>query len=353
MAIHKQYRTKSRAKETDMLPDRIPIITMPPWEKAVSFQQNGCAFLYYDSDSQVESWETSCNMDNMQGASIPDNIQKSMVPNTDLQTLRFLYGIIHKKYNEISNEIVKRINDDPNQFLGNSVTIYIPDYFRTVGSLSNLNKKNTDQIVKKISGYSKIWGIVKENRLGCAAYGRYPVMSVLGYDESDNTLTFCSPYLNCIIRRILLDSIRTDSRGNPEYGRNGNLVFSPGYSYRLKPGILKERNVRAAEVAGMVVALIDKAGNNIPHIRFRTIIERYRRLELDLASASSTYNRNRILKSVFSKAWEFLEIYTDLRETYKNIRLPDPLDKNAVPTMKTLDHVVEFPHEGRIKKRGS
>ena len=122
------------------------------------------------------------------------------------------------------------------------------------------------------------------------------------------------------------------------------MTILQGY---INSSILKERNKRAVAVACMVAALIDKAGSRTAHIRFRTIIDRFEQLKQDIENASSTYSKNRILRTTFSKAWDFLAKYSDLSEKYKNIRLPSPDGKDAVPTMKTLDRVISFPHDGK------
>ena len=62
--------------------------------------------------------------------------------------------------------------------------------------------------------------------------------------------------------------------------------------------------------------------------------------------------RNIILRRVFQKAYELLRTHTKLAEKYKNIQLPDPADKATLPTMDTLDLVLQFPHDGKIKKKG-
>ena len=40
-----KYRTKSQAKATEDMPDKIPVITNPSWEYALSFHQNEYSFM--------------------------------------------------------------------------------------------------------------------------------------------------------------------------------------------------------------------------------------------------------------------------------------------------------------------
>ncbi len=348
-----QYRTKSRARATESMPDKIPVITSPSWEYALSFHQNEYSFLL--------TTEPGNRADIHRGLSPPNaciwagnqtqTFAQGTVPDVDLPILHFLYGLVLKKWSEDADTIIERYTDDPKQMLSYNITFYIPDFIRATGITANANRETVQGIIKRIEGYSGILGIVKENRVGYGStYAYYSVILFIGYDESDNTITFASPFMNRIAMKTLYDSIRYDRQGNAMRSKSGRLSMLPSHSYRINSGILKERNKRAAEVACMVAALIDKAGNRTAHIRFRTILDRFERLKQDIESASSTYNKNRILRTTFSKAWEFLAKYSDLSEKYKNIRLPDPDDNDAVPTMKTLDRVVSFPHEGRIKK---
>lgn len=338
------YRTKSRARKSESMPDKIPVITSPSWEYALSFHQNEYSFMLTKSGGRTDSHG---------GTSPPDaciwagNPTQGTVPDVDLPVLHFLYGLVLKKWSEDADAILKRYTDDPKQMLSYNITFYIPDFIRATGITANANRDTVQGIIKKIEGYSGIHGIVKEDRV---RYAHYPVLVLIKYDESDNTITFASPFMNRIAQKTLHDSVRHDRQGNAMRSKSGKLNMEPSHSYRINSGILKERNKRAAEVACMVAALIDKAGNKTAHIRFRTILDRFEQLKQDIERASSTYNKNRILRTTFSKAWEFLAKYSDLSEKYKNIKLPDPDDKDTIPTMKTLDMVVAFPHEGRIKK---
>lgn len=358
-----KYRTKSQAKATESMPDKIPIITIPPWEYALSFHQNEYSFMLTEPRDRVgDTHGGTCSQTNIHGGTSPPDVciwagnqtqafAQGTVPDVDLPILHFLYGLILKKWSEDADAIIERYTDDPKQMLSYNVTFYIPDFIRATGITANANGETVRGIIKKIEGYSGILGIVKEYRVGYGStYAHYPVLVLIEYDESDNTITFASPFMNRIAMKTLYDSIRYDRQGNAMRSKSGKLNMKPSHSYRINSGILKERNKRAVEVACMVAALIDKAGNQTAHIRFRTIINRFEQLKQDIENVSSTSNKNRILRTTFSKAWEFLAKYSDLSEKYKNIRLPDPNDKDAIPTMKTLDAVVTFPHEGRIKK---
>ena len=99
---------------------------------------------------------------------------------------------------------------------------------------------------------------------------------------------------------------------------------------------------------------IEQAGNHVPHISARTIVERNQLLKQSIDNTASASNKNKYLERAFSRAWQLLRTHTDILERYKNIQLPDPKDKDFklkyIPTMSTLDMVFEFPHEGKIKE---
>lgn len=363
-----EYRTKAKAGNTDPLPQSIPSITLFPYQNSMTFRNKpdahlvmmgenitkeleykdnklfyrGMAISEIDSDGQIYS----------DGMTIGSSQQELPMSDTDLQTLRFLYGIILEKYSKNMEEIIRKVGEDPDQFLSHSVSIYMPDYLRAIGLPININRDNILRIVHKISDYSKYIGVLQSGRSKTKIYYAYrPVIVGLGYDETTNKLTFASPYMNDIITRVLQASIELDKHGEPKRSRNGKLLTKPTHSHRVQRSILKERNVRAREIVHIICDLIDETGNHgTPNISFRTIIEdKFPQLKADLDALSNTYNRNRLLHTTFSAAWRYLPKHTDLLTVYKNIQLPDPKNPASIPTMKTLDDVIRFPHEGRIK----
>lgn len=235
----RRYRTRQLAGKTDKLPDNLPIITLYPWENSMTLRPKGTHLIVMGDDirSHLEYRDDKLYYDGQE-------IQQSdldmilNVPNTpkvppekiDLQTLRLLYGIILNKYGQDIEDIIQRISDDAKQFLSHNVTIYIPDYVKSLGMSRNINQQVIDRIVKKISSYSSIWGIVETNAPGRAAKGYYPVMVFWGYEESDNTITFTSPYMNRVITLIIQDSIKRDKGGSFLRKKNGEFVTKPSHS---------------------------------------------------------------------------------------------------------------------------
>ena len=286
----------------------------------------------------------------------------------EIQTLRYLYGGFMLK-NPIDLE-TEDLNQMPKGWLDCTLTIYIPDYLKSIGLKENRGNESVNAVINKISGYADLTGVVIEEEFGSATYKEYPVIKDFVYDELDNTMTFSSPYIMMIIRKVESTRIRRDKKGNPIKYKSGRLALLPGYSYRIDPKILHERNVRAAEVTGIIATLIDRAGSpnkksqnkgcnpdddnkrKAANISFNEIINRCEKLKREYENIPKISNKNRMLESVFGATWKFLLKYTDISSSYKNIKLPDPKDKdykNYIPKSKKLDEVLRFPHDGRIK----
>ena len=178
-----------------------------------------------------------------------------------------------------------------------------------------------------------------------------PVLVFMGNDVDKNIIRFSSPYMVRVIQDIYKASIRKSKVDLPITDKQGNVLTLPSHSYLIKSSITKEKNKKAVEIVFIIVTLIEQAGNNTPHIKAETIVERNTQLRESLMASKSTADKNKKLNRAFSKAWELLRTQTDLLTAYKNIVLPDPDSSDFckyIPTTSTLDTVFEFPHEGKI-----
>lgn len=354
-----RYRTRQLAGKVDKLPGNLPIITLHPWENSMSLTPKGTHLivmsddigrrleykddkLYYDGH-EIQQSDLGMILD------IP-NVPMAPAEKIDLHVLRLLYGIILDKYSRNTEEIAQRIGNDAKDFLSYNVTVYVPDYVESLGMSRNINKTVVERIVSKISSYSSIWGIVETNALGRQTKGYYPVMVFLGYEEADNTVTFTSPYMNRIITLIIQDSIKRDKGGSLVRNKNGDFATKPSHSYHVKPSIVKNSSEWAKDIVDVICVLMDKAGNTLPHIRYSTIIERCYGFTEYLDAQPTTYKRNRVLQRSFAAAWKLLATDTDLPEKFRDLKLPDPQNPQTIPTMKTLDDVVDFPHRGKVRQ---
>ena len=176
----------------------------------------------------------------------------------------------------------------------------------------------------------------------------------MGNDVEKNTISFASPYMVRVIRDIYNASIRKIKKEIPILKKNGTPQMLPSYSYMIKSSIAKEKNKKAVEIIFIVVALIEQCGNNEPHIKARTIIERNQLLKQALERCKTPGNINNTLTRAFTKAWKLLITHTTLKERYRNIQLPDTDAKDFkalwIPTSSSLDKVFSFKHDGKIRK---
>lgn len=338
----KVYTTRNTAKEADEIPSKIPIISIAPWCEAISFQVNDYAYLRLKDD----------NME------IPD-----------LQTLRLIYGIFLKKYEEAS---YRKVEDqiqysNENEWLQKRITIYIKDFIEMTGRCRNVGNENIEWIVKKIRDYSNLTGVVNEMGVGCSIANEQPVIDHFDYDESDKTIALSSPYIMFLIKQVSNARMKRDRNGKPKRFKSGKLDLKQGYSYHINSSILVEKSIRAVEIIGIITTLIDRAGSHknlkkdndqdgdfqrkAANISFWKIIDRSEKLKREYNAITKTSNKNRLLKSTFTKAWELLREKTDIQECYRNIELPDPQNPMYIPTTSTLKSVLRFPHDGKIRKR--
>ena len=325
----------------DLIPSKIPLISIKPFVGALALEYKG------DREGTGNEY-----------AHLKQKDPSKKIP--ELLTLCFFYGIFLEKYQEFEfdHKKIKALNDRPEQFLHDTVTIYFPDYIKKIGMKPNINRKNKIRIIEKItgnpktSGYAELLGVIKEEREGIpSAYREYEVIESFDYDSEKRTLSFASPYMTAVIGRVLEARIRKDSTGRPKYDKSGRLDLSAGHSDHLSPDILKGWHDRSAEVVGVVTTLIDRSGSRKSHIKFKNIIERCGRLRYDVYHASCVSSANAMLERVFVKAWEFLKEKTDISEKYKNFKFPDPKDPDNIPKVRTLEKTIEFCHNGKKRVR--
>ena len=340
----KKYRTRNAAGELVELTEVIPIITNSAFQFAMTLNPDEKAHL------QLLKLEENEELDFKDGklyfkkipASKVDLVKlytREGISSLDLQTLRYLYGIILKN---IQRDLPKMTKES--ELTSYAVKIYVPDLMRLLGLKANTSKDMVEYLINKIYSYHNILGIMEVHALGRTFHNEYPVMLYYGYDEKTNTIYFSSPYMNKIIKEVLGASVLRDKFGNPRLSKKGVPLLAPSHSYLIKSSLASEKNKRAAEIVSIVVTVIEQAGKNIPHIKAQTIIDRHPDLQMALEKATPA-DKNKILKRAFSAAWKFLDKHTTLKETYRNIKLDQP-----IPTYKTLDIVFEFPHEGKNKK---
>lgn len=337
----KEYRTKKTAGDTiDSLPKSLAIITNNQYKGGLGLNQTGEAYLYPLASTNGLSY----NGKNLFFEGLPASEVKLREINKDknvaidyidLPLLRMFYSIILADFQTNARKF---------GVVNETVVIYVPELAALLGKGRNISKNDINSIIDRTASFQTIYGILKDSKRPNGIGTAVPLLVWLGYDEEVNTIKFASPYMTELIKRIYNVSIRKDRRGIPKLKKNGDPLLDVSHSYLVKSSIVKERNKRAAEIVIIVVTTIEQAGNNIPHLKASTIIERVPQLQNAIDMTRTPSNKNMLLKRAFSKAWELLNTQTTLKEKYPNIILPDAENPKNIPTIATLDMVFRFPH---------
>ena len=338
----KCYRTKKLAGAIDEIPEFVLAITNKEFQNALTFKRNDTAYLQQIRNedmlqySDVDYW--------VDGKPAEARAVKKFFTATDCETfdlplLRVCFTILFKKLEKSGIESAS---------LHDVVTIYYPDLAKKLGKSANTSKNDICSCIKIMKNFENLVGEIDRNKRSNKIL---PVITKLHLDEEKNTICFASPYLVHIIQAIHQASIRKAKKGQPSFKSNGLPNRYPAYSYLIKSSIAKEQNKRAVEIVFCIVELIEQCGNNEPHIKAGTVIDRIPALGQAIQNCATAGNKNNQLKRAFSKAWELLITQTNLSEKYQNIMLPCPEDgafkEKWIPTSSTLDKVFRFPHDGK------
>lgn len=336
-------RTIKKAGVVASIPEKLPIITIKTFQNAMSLNDDSNAHLRVVTAKDQDILE-KINIYMGNNSLFCGNF--SLINDDNLEIFNFpllkvFYGIILSEYDKT---IAK------SGTISEIVTIYYPDFAEKIGKKRNISRKDVVETIKNILRFQNIVGIVGNDR------SILPVLLYMGEDRRRNTISIASPYMVRIIEEIFRVSIKKNKNGVTVLTSNGTPELLPSHTFLPSMKLGKERNQKAVEIVCIIVATIEQAGsrtNTVPHISAKTIIERNPLLKHSIENTKNNANKNKYLYRAFSKAWELLRTHTDIMEKYKNIKLPDPEDKDFkakyIPTMSTLDMVFEFPHEGKIK----
>jgi len=338
----KEYRTPKKAGKVDNIPPYLPVITNELYRNAMTLNDDDKAYL--QPFTNVENLVYENGILYFEGlpasaAKLQAYFSKTGLENFDLPLLRAFYAVLLNRFVETWNE---------DKTIEEIITIYYPDLVRQLGYCPNVGKQNAKNCINSIMKFQNIMGIIDRGKRGSDII---PVLVYLGNDVEKNTIRFSSPYMVRLIQDIYNVSVRKSKYNTPVIQKNGKPNLLPAYSYMIRTTIAKEKNKKAVEIVFIVVALIEKCGNNVPHIKARTIIERNPLLSDSIENCSETKNINLMLSRSFTKAWELLSTQTELKKYYKNIQLPDvnapDFKKKWIPTSSTLDMIFTFEHEGK------
>ena len=348
----KTYRTREKAGELAVLPGNITLITNPTYQNAISAHKDDTAYFAPLSKSASDTLKFDENTGKLYIAGIEASkieltkiSDRQRLSEIDLPLLQALYSIIMQDLLKDGPEaFIEKASDREFWSKGGTVKIYMPDFLEMIGRKRNIKSEEVNALKDKVSSFNNILGVMDERLGNRILKSTYPVMIFGGYNAAENAFSIRSPYINRVIQELVKNSIRRDKHGEIQRSKSGRALTSVTHSYLVHSDIIRERNKNAVEIVFAIVVLIEQAGDNIPRIKASTIIDRCEGLKLSIENTKSPSNKNRLLERAFSKAWKLLDTHTDLKKVYKNIVFP-----NTIPTMKTLDMVFEFPHNGKKK----
>lgn len=335
------YRTKSKAQEAGIITPQITALaipTLPKYENSMSFLQNQTAHLeIFKSTDNLRFKDGKIYFSTMKSISeieLQNMKTKEGIQDIDLPTLRIFYSIILKAFEKNNYTNANEI-----------ITVYVPDLAECFGLSPKQNKKEIERVIEKSQSFHNIVGILYEQRNGKPAPSIYPVLNFEGYNDKNNTISFSSPYMNYLIKKIYSAAIRKDKKGNPKLTSSGEPKLKASHSFLIKNSIAKEKNKAAVENVCIIVRVIEAAGNNTVNIKAKTIIER----NTQFAERLKTYSKpSTLLARTFKKTWELLDTQTYLKDYYKEIKLPDPKNPANIPTVKNMNTLVfKITHNGK------
>ena len=359
----KKYRTKSAAHKAGAavkLPTSLAVPTFKPYQFAMSLYQDkeGNAYLQPLSDTENLIFENGRMYFN-------DNERTRELTEVELQRIKTKEGI-----EDINLSLLRQFYSLIYFFFEQSgyrepqdkITIYLPRIAENLGWKPNFSKKNIDELLNRVQSFHNIVGVYHtKNKAGKDVESYFPVLNFEGYDAKENSISFSSPYMNFIIKRIYKGAIQRDKKGEPKLKKHSSqYLLEANHSFLIDSSIGVERNKAAVENVVQIVQLIEQAGNSLPNIGASTLIERNPQLQERLENST---NKQQLLKRVFSKTWELLRDKTELIKTYAGIAITidkeklsdatplaeiDPKNPALLPNMFTLDSTVfYFPHNGK------
>lgn len=327
-------------------------ITHPEYDKALTTTPGKSAFLQPTSSNEIQVQSGMLCMDGQQRQ--PDATQLTEY------FIRDVEGKLSEQdlpaLNVIFSTVKNAIDEHPDLFLEQQkkaiysmavLRLYVPELMDALGSnAANLGKARIEAFIRRLAAYGSVLGIIKDRLDDGRLYEMaYPLMSLLEYDSEDNTVSICSPYMVAIYERLMKPRPKTKKDGSAVLDRNKAPIMLPNYASMIDSRLYGQKNVRAIYLVQEIVLLIIKTGSaGTPHITVRHLIGRVPELADILGdSGIPAKDKSQIIARAFKAAWRYLEEYTLLKRSYKDIRFPA-----LIPRLRDLDAVLEFPHKGRM-----
>ena len=338
----KTYRTRSRAGEVVSMPQSLAVPTLSTMQYALSLCQAENAYIQPLTSTEGLTIENGViyfdRIRPLSEAELMNLKTREYVDTIDLGLLRVFYNIYLSEFQKSGYTEIK-----------DNITVYLKDLQRYMGKEITTNERNVTEIIGKIRTFKDIVGVMKSQ------YGNsyYTLLNFNSYEAKDNTISFNSPYLTKVVTKIYELSIRTNSKGKPLLKKDGKPKTEAANTYLIKPELGKERNKLAAESVVIIVQVIERAGNGIPNISAKALVERNIQLQQAL---SNNQNPHRLLKKTFETTWDYLARDTTLKEKYPTIKLPEKKKDSKTGKMKyppewiptpSLEEIFKFPHTNK------
>lgn len=207
---------------------------------------------------------------------------------------------------------------------------------------ADLSAGNAVDVLARLKPLEKLIGRTPDGSI-------YRVFTFLKYDSASDSYSFACPFINQVILRL-------EDKNQVEYKTKTKGITAsyktPHINFLLHSTLHKERNKRAVEIVMALTNLfLQRAGETTRkptgrdrfdvHIKYRTLISYCPLLAASLEDCPDMANKNRILKSAFSKAATLLKEQTDAYTYFENLRISD-----MIVTNKTLDEVINASFTG-------
>ena len=210
--MSKTYRTKANAEKDGALtpcPEKLAVPTLPNYEHSISLHQEGKAYLQHLSIStdglKFENGEMFFEgaLEPISTVELKNMVTNEGIDKIDIPLLTAYYSIILSQYQERLQK-GEALRDITSQI----TTIYAPDFANYLGITikgeeGGLHKSDVKNIMNKTSKFHNIIGIMHITRNGKPDKSYFPVLNFAGYDAENNTISFFSPYLIHVQKRLL------------------------------------------------------------------------------------------------------------------------------------------------------
>lgn len=221
----------------------------------------------------------------------------------------------------------------------NFVTVKRSELGKHMGA--DLSAGNAVDVLARLKPLEKLIGRTPDGSI-------YRVFTFLKYDADTETYSFGCPFINQVVLRL-------EGKNRVEYKSKAKGIIAynaPYINYLLHSTLHKERNRRAVEIVIAITnLLLQRAGETTrkpagrdhfeAHIRYSTLISYCPTLAASLEESADNSNKNRILKSAFSKAQTLLRTKTDAYSHFENLTIPD-----LIVTNSTLEETIHITFTG-------